>query len=68
MDQVVKDLNLPSTKLPSGTGGQLGSVDRGTGISPSPSNEPEPSPEPTPTTPPTGLPTFPLPTGTKKNP
>jgi membrane peptidoglycan carboxypeptidase len=66
MDQVVKDLNLPATKLAAGSGGTIGDQTRGTGQSPTPSPEPEPNPTPTPK--PTGLPTLipPTPTGTKK--
>ena len=66
MDQVVKDMQYPPAKLANGTGGQLGSQDRGTGLSPTPA-EPSPNPEPTPTPKPTPtiLPTV-GPTGSKK--
>jgi membrane peptidoglycan carboxypeptidase len=74
MDQVVKDLQLPATKLASGSGGQIGDPGRGTGISPTPSPPPgcEPScPTPTPTSHPpttTGLPSLPPPTTKKPGP
>jgi len=48
MDKVHKDLGLPQVKLAAGSGGTLGDVERGTGISPSPSPSPIPSPTPSP--------------------
>ena len=46
MNAAHKQLNLPREKLATGTGGTLGSVDRGTGVSPTPVAPPLPSPTP----------------------
>lgn len=54
MDKAHDALDLPPTRLPDSTG--IGSIEVGTGVSPSPDPSPSPSPEPTPTGLPTTLP------------
>ncbi|HEX6683998.1 MAG TPA: transglycosylase domain-containing protein [Candidatus Limnocylindrales bacterium] len=53
MDTAHRELKLPPTKLATGSGGTLGDVERGTGISPTPSVSPTPSPSPSPSPSPT---------------
>ncbi|HZM74663.1 MAG TPA: transglycosylase domain-containing protein [Candidatus Limnocylindrales bacterium] len=56
MDAAHKELNLPHAKLATGSGGTLGDVERGSGISPTPLAPPPPSPIPSATVTPTTSP------------